>query len=158
MIDKLQTGKRIAIMRKKIGLSQSALAEKLNISTQAVSKWECGLALPDIDLLTELSWLFCVSINSLTEGGENFTSSVALNPVRLPEQAECLLKNKEDRKLLRSVAPYFSEFEVSEIARQTATGNFKLECVISAISGDKNKTRGKAARRAARAGYRHLSV
>lgn len=140
MIDKLQTGKRIAIMRKKIGLSQSALAEKLNITTQAVSKWECGLALPDIDLLAELSWLFCVSINSLIECGEYFTLSVALNPVRLSEQTECILKNKEDRKLLCSVAPYFSELEISEIARQTATGNLKLKCVISATSGEKNKS------------------
>ena len=42
MIDKLHFGKRIAILRRKTGLSQTALAEKLGVTSQAVSKWECG--------------------------------------------------------------------------------------------------------------------
>ena len=58
MIDKAQTGKKIAIFRKRQGMSQSDLAEKLGVSTQAVSKWECAQSLPDTELLTELSdWL-----------------------------------------------------------------------------------------------------
>lgn len=88
MIDKLQTGKRIAVLRKKLGMSQPELAEKLNISTQAVSKWECGLALPDVELLAELSWLFGLSINSLLEGGEKFAASVTEKNAELPEKAE----------------------------------------------------------------------
>lgn len=140
MIDKLQTGRRITVLRKKLGLSQSALAEKLNVSTQAVSKWECGQALPDIELLVELSWLFGISINSMLEGGEKFTSSVSVNPVTLPEQASLILKSKENKKLLSAVAPYFSEVEIPEIARQIATGNMKFECSITAVLSDKQKS------------------
>lgn len=57
IIDKDQFGKRISVLRKKLGLSQAELAGKFNVSTQAVSKWEKGLAIPDVDILLEMSWL-----------------------------------------------------------------------------------------------------
>ena len=42
MLDREQIGLRISVLRKKMGLSQADLAEKLGISAQAVSKWESG--------------------------------------------------------------------------------------------------------------------
>lgn len=51
--------------RKQKQLSQEQLAEQLGITTQAVSKWECGLSYPDIDLLPQLADLFHVSIDAL---------------------------------------------------------------------------------------------
>ena len=50
-------GRRIAEQRKKLGLTQEALAERLNVSAQAVSKWENGHNLPDIENLLALSEL-----------------------------------------------------------------------------------------------------
>ncbi len=67
MINKIHFGKRIAAHRKELHLSQAELSEKLGVSSQAVSKWECGTALPDLDLLLKLSHLFGVSINDLLE-------------------------------------------------------------------------------------------
>lgn len=67
MINKIHFGKRIAVLRKKQGFSQGELAEKLGVTSQAVSKWECGNAIPDIDLLLELSHLYHVSINRMLE-------------------------------------------------------------------------------------------
>lgn len=67
MIDKIWCGKRLAFLRRKNGLSQNDLAEKLGVTSQAVSKWECGLSLPDIELLLELSHLYDVSINEMLE-------------------------------------------------------------------------------------------
>lgn len=61
MINKIHLGKRISLLRKNLGLSQAELAEKLGITSQAVSKWECGNAIPDIDLLLELSHIYCIS-------------------------------------------------------------------------------------------------
>jgi len=52
-------------LRKENGLTQEELAEKLNISFQAVSKWENGQTAPDIMLLPLLSQIFKVSIDSL---------------------------------------------------------------------------------------------
>lgn len=67
MVNKTHFGKRIALLRRKAGLSQTDLAEKLGVTSQAVSKWECGNAVPDIDLLLELSHLYNVTVNEMVE-------------------------------------------------------------------------------------------
>ncbi|MFA7673968.1 MAG: helix-turn-helix transcriptional regulator [Clostridia bacterium] len=53
MINKVHFGKRITSFRRRINLSQAELAEKLGVTSQAVSKWERGTALPDIELLLD---------------------------------------------------------------------------------------------------------
>lgn len=58
-------GDQIQELRKRDGLSQEALAEKLGLSRQAVSKWESGAAIPTIDNLIELSRLFSVTVDAL---------------------------------------------------------------------------------------------
>lgn len=58
-------GRRIAAERKKLGLSQEALGEKMGVSRQAISKWEADAAVPEIDKLIALSKLFGVSLNWL---------------------------------------------------------------------------------------------
>ena len=67
MVNKIHFGKRIALLRRNAGLSQTDLAEQLGVTSQAVSKWECGNAIPDIDILLELSHLYKVSINEMLE-------------------------------------------------------------------------------------------
>lgn len=58
-------GERIALCRKRAGLSQEELAGRLGLSRQAVSRWETGAALPDIDKIIELSRLFGVTTDFL---------------------------------------------------------------------------------------------
>lgn len=58
-------GNKISTLRKERGLTQSALAEKLNISAQAISKWETDQAAPDISLLAPLSKILDTSIDYL---------------------------------------------------------------------------------------------
>lgn len=70
MIDKRYFGKRIAQYRKRRNLSQADLAEYLGVTSQAVSKWECGSALPDVELLLELSRLYGATINALLCGDD----------------------------------------------------------------------------------------
>ena len=67
MVNKIHFGKRIAVLRRKAGLSQTDLAEKIGVTSQAVSKWECGNAVPDIDTLLDLSHLYKVTINEMLE-------------------------------------------------------------------------------------------
>lgn len=57
--------KNIIIHRKHLGLTQTQLAEKLNYSDKAVSKWERGEGVPDIFVLKQLADLFETSIDSL---------------------------------------------------------------------------------------------
>lgn len=58
-------GQRIAEQRKKLGISQEALGEKMGVSRQAISKWEADGAVPEIDKLIALSKLFGVSVGWL---------------------------------------------------------------------------------------------
>ena len=58
-------GKRIAAHRKRLGLTQDALAEKLGITAQAVSKWENDLSCPDISMLPKLAEIFGITTDEL---------------------------------------------------------------------------------------------
>lgn len=58
-------GDRIKYHRKRLGLTQEQLAERLGVSPQAVSKWENNLSCPDISILPELSGIFGITIDAL---------------------------------------------------------------------------------------------
>lgn len=58
-------GKRIAEYRKLKGLTQENLATKLNVSPQAVSKWENDLSIPDLPILMELTDMFQITMDDL---------------------------------------------------------------------------------------------
>ena len=67
-IDKERFGAFLAALRKEKGLTQRALAERLYVSDKAVSKWERGLSLPDVALLTPLSEALGVGVAELLRG------------------------------------------------------------------------------------------
>lgn len=67
-IDKERFGAFLAVLRKEKGLTQRALAERLYVSDKAVSKWERGLSLPDVALLTPLSEALGVGVAELLRG------------------------------------------------------------------------------------------
>src|SRR5690554_7744285 len=58
-------GKKIYELRKSYNFTQEELAELLNVSNAAVSKWESGISYPDITLLPNLATIFKISIHSL---------------------------------------------------------------------------------------------
>lgn len=62
---KNQIGKNIASYRKQAELTQAGLAEKLNYSDKAVSKWERGESIPDVITLAQLAELFEITVNEL---------------------------------------------------------------------------------------------
>jgi transcriptional regulator with XRE-family HTH domain len=69
MIDNRTVGRTIATLRQAKGMTQQQLAAAMNVSHQAVSKWETGAALPDIQTLLELTRLFGVTVEQLLCGG-----------------------------------------------------------------------------------------
>lgn len=89
-------GKKLYEYRKKAGLSQEELSEKLGVSRQAISKWECGESLPDTDNLISISKLYGVSLDELVENAttvenlpmEEKTSGQVLDEDELEEQEE----------------------------------------------------------------------
>ena len=69
-MDAKRTGRFICANRTKHGLSQKELADMLNITDKAVSKWERGISFPDISMLIPLSEILEVSLYDLLSGGE----------------------------------------------------------------------------------------
>ena len=61
---------KLVILRKNKGITQEALAEKLNVSRQAVAEWESGQAYPDISNLIQISNLMNVTVDYLVRDGE----------------------------------------------------------------------------------------
>ena len=71
----MQFHQRLFEVRKHSGMTQSDLAEKLNVSRQAVSRWEMGTAKPDFENLVAISELFGVSVDYLLKGSEEERTS-----------------------------------------------------------------------------------
>ena len=61
---------KLVVLRKNKGMTQDALAEKLNVSRQAVAKWESGQTYPDISNLIQISDLMNVTVDYLVRDGE----------------------------------------------------------------------------------------
>lgn len=139
MIQKVHFGKRIAQYRRQRKWSQAELAEKLGVTSQAVSKWECGSALPDVDLLLELSHLYGVSINEMLEdrdilksltnqeykmdGAAIFDSSVEL----FPEWAQNMVREGWIARNWREAAAKETAFELGVGRRIVEAGGLILE-------------------------------
>ena len=67
-MNQIKIGKFIAECRKRQGLTQIQLAEKLNITDKAVSKWERGMAMPDSSIMLELCDILDITVNELLSG------------------------------------------------------------------------------------------
>lgn len=78
---------RIQQLRREHGLSQEQLAEKLNVSRQAVSKWESAQAQPELDKILALSELFCVTTDYLLKGSRGTPPEAGSAPARRPDAA-----------------------------------------------------------------------
>ena len=65
MFDNVKAGKQIALLRKKLELTQEDVAGKLNISRQALRKWEYGHTMPEMSLLVGLLVLLGCTIDKL---------------------------------------------------------------------------------------------
>ncbi len=98
-MDMLKIGKFISSKRKAKNLTQAELAEKLNITDRAVSKWECGRSLPDSAIMLELCELLEISVNELLTGEElemnTYNEQAELNLIELKKQ-----KEESDKRLL----------------------------------------------------------
>ena len=92
---KRQLGLNIAFFRKNAGLTQAGLAEKLNYSDKAVSKWERGESLPDVTTLVQLAEIYQITVDRLLQP-----------PVREeepPEPAQPVKKRRADRCVIQKL-------------------------------------------------------
>ena len=107
---------RIATLRKEKGLSQEELADILNTSRQAISKWERGEAYPDIDNLKDIATYFNVSIDYLL--------GYDLESLSLKDFIERLKKNEEN---------WTFDISIDEIKMVVARNNNNFDLLTKAI-------------------------
>lgn len=71
-------GKTIASLRKNKGMTQNELAEKMNVTDKAVSKWERNLSCPDVNTISKLADILGVSVEELlnSKNKEYFNSKI----------------------------------------------------------------------------------
>ena len=61
----MNIGKKIKELRKQRGITQEQLAESIGISFQAVSKWETGSSVPDVETMVKISELYGITVNDI---------------------------------------------------------------------------------------------
>lgn len=91
-------GTRIAALRKEKGLTQEELAEKLGVSSQAVSKWENDLSCPDIMLLPRLAEIFDTTVDELLSGKKETVPARVVPPKERKAFDELMLRIKIDSR------------------------------------------------------------
>ena len=98
-MDQIKIGKFISEKRKEKGITQSELAEKLNITDRAISKWENGVCMPDVGTIPELCEILNITINDLFSGE---VVNMKNNEKKLEENLMEMARQKEeaDKRLL----------------------------------------------------------
>lgn len=97
---KNRIGTNIALQRKHCGLTQAGLAEKLNYSDKAVSKWERGESMPDILTLMQLAEQFEISVGDLLEDPNQLPGNPGKLEKAMTQVSEKALKRKADKNVI----------------------------------------------------------
>lgn len=84
----MDLSEKIKEIRKKFGLTQEELAEKLNVSRQAVAKWEMGNGVPDTENLKSISRLFGTSIDSLLDNETDIPLMILHQEINLKDNGK----------------------------------------------------------------------
>ena len=146
----MELAAQIAALRKKHGFSQEELGEKLGVSRQAVSKWESGQAVPELEKLKELSRIFGVSLNELlqleesspkkTEGAFLFEQPEK-NAEKQTESGEGKLKKQRNWIFIFTVSGFILALALITICLQAQIKNLdsRLADVQSSLLGVKSE-------------------
>ena len=142
----MRLGQKITELRKKNNLSQESLAEKMNVSRQAVSKWESDQSIPDIEKIVSLSELFGVTTDYLLKSGapsfEIKTADIPAEdklPILPDELVQKYLSTAKKSSKLRALSIALAIFSPACISFCSAISGFligvsdKMQLIISLI-------------------------
>ena len=101
---KAQIGTNIATYRKQTGLTQAGLAEKLNYSDKAVSKWERGESIPDILTLMQLAELFGITVEDLLADPNALPGNPTPLEQAMTQVSEKALKRKANKNVIQALS------------------------------------------------------
>lgn len=126
MFDTGKFGAFIARLRKNADMTQSELADRLNLTRQAISKYERGDSFPDICVLRQLSEIFKVSTDLLIAAGEPTEGEA--------EILEGILAGREVKSVcardVASLAPYLKPSVLSKLADNMSKNGFDMSSIV----------------------------
>lgn len=118
MLDNMKIAKFITDKRKAMGFTQTEVANSLNVSFQAVSKWENG-TLPAVDMLVELAELFQVTVDEILAGHEKCEESFSYSKAGIDISYTDTMKKEmavylqsQDKRVLNGLGPFASLYDI----------------------------------------------
>ena len=139
-MNKERIGKYIKFLRERNNLTQEELAKKVPVSREAVSKWETGRRIPDIETLIILSNIFDVSIESLLSGEESNNAVVNLykDNIKLHKKVGILLLVTILIIITFLIYYFFNNYNSFKFYNLTGgNDNFILENIVMFVSKEK---------------------
>jgi transcriptional regulator with XRE-family HTH domain len=109
---------RLKEARKKAGMTQDQVAEKIMVSRVTVSHWENGRSLPDIVSLIDLSDLYCVSLDELVKGDSKMTEKVKKDAK----------DSRNNKRLIQTTAVLVTAVLLAYLISIVVGGSFKDFC------------------------------
>ena len=101
---KARIGANIAYYRKKIGMTQAGLGEKLNYSDKAVSKWERGDSIPDVLTLMQIASLFEVTVDALLGDVDALPENPGKLERAMTQVSEKALRRKANKNIILALS------------------------------------------------------
>lgn len=129
-------GEKIREARRKCGLSQEQLAEKLSVSRSAIAKWETDKGLPDVGNLKILARLLNISVDRLLDDTEDADESVIREPYNLAAYGPGCEKVKKDRVVREKFpdARIYTLFGRQELSDPVLLAHHAMDCHTSALN------------------------
>ena len=119
MLDSIKVGNFIMEKRKSLGMTQQQLADKLNISFQAISKWENGTTYPNIELLRDLAIVLDVSVDEILAGIERDEDGLSYSKAGIDITYTDTIKKEmakhletKDKRVLNGLGPFASLYDI----------------------------------------------
>ncbi len=120
MIDSRKMGRFIMDKRKALGLTQTQLSEKLNVSFQAISKWENGVTFPNIEIIKDLAAVLEVTVDEILAGSEKEENGLSYSKAGVDiAYTDSIKKEMEksletnDRRVLNGLGPFASLYDIN---------------------------------------------
>lgn len=120
MLNSIKIGSFIMDRRKKLGMTQQQLADQLNISFQAVSKWETGTTYPNIEVLYDLAIALGVTVDEILAGSEREAEGLSYSKAGIDITYTDTIKKEmakhlesTDRRVLNGLGPFASLYDIN---------------------------------------------
>lgn len=140
MFDIKKFGAYISRLRKKADMTQSELAEQLNLTRQAISKYECGDSFPDISILIEIADVFNITLDELISSGNPTKREALILEGAAGGQDLCSGLDKQCISDIVNIAPLLKPSLLDKLADGLAEHGIDISSIVSIAEYIKDDT------------------